>query len=78
MSPRERPANDEMVQGYLDGYDLSAPEPSSNRSASYRHGFAVGRAEKSGAGPLGSFADLARAADAAMSADDLRMINRAP
>jgi 3-oxoacyl-(acyl-carrier-protein) synthase len=29
-------ANDEMVQGFLDGYDLTAPEPSANRSASYR------------------------------------------
>lgn len=43
-----RPANDEMVRGYMDGYDLNAPEPSSNRSFSYRHGFAVGRAEKTG------------------------------
>jgi hypothetical protein len=35
-------ANDEMVQGFLDGYDLTAPEPSANRSASYRHGFENG------------------------------------
>lgn len=42
----ERPANDDMVAGFLDGFDLSAPEPSANRSASYRHGFANGRADK--------------------------------
>lgn len=36
-------ANDEMVEGYRDGSDPDAPEPSANRSASYRHGFANGR-----------------------------------
>lgn len=35
--------NDEMVRGFLDGYDPDTPEPSANRSASYRHGFANGR-----------------------------------
>lgn len=34
---------DEMTQGYLDGLDASNPEPSANRSHSYRHGFANGR-----------------------------------
>lgn len=34
---------DEMLNGYLDGLDPNAPEPSSNRSHSYRHGFANGR-----------------------------------
>jgi hypothetical protein len=43
-----RPANDDMVEGYRDGFDLSAPEPSANRSESYRHGFANGRADKTG------------------------------
>ncbi len=38
-------ANDEMVEGYLDGFDPSSPEPSDNRSHSYRHGFANGRAD---------------------------------
>jgi hypothetical protein len=33
----------EMVEGYLDGRDPDCPEPSSNRSASYSHGFANGR-----------------------------------
>lgn len=33
----------EVVQGYCDGLDGNSPEPSANRSASYRHGFANGR-----------------------------------
>lgn len=36
-------AEDEMVQGYMDGRDVNSPEPSSNRSRSYRHGFQSGR-----------------------------------
>ena len=38
-----KPANDEMVQGFMDGYNLDNPEPSDNRSNSYRHGFKAGR-----------------------------------
>jgi hypothetical protein len=38
-----KPANDEMIQGFRDGYDRNAPEPSENRSHSYRHGFKAGR-----------------------------------
>jgi hypothetical protein len=34
---------DEMVQGYLDGRLPENPPPSTNRSASYRHGFENGR-----------------------------------
>lgn len=36
-------AEDEMVEGYMDGRDPNAPEPSANRSRSYRHGFANAR-----------------------------------
>lgn len=36
-------ANDEMVEGYLNGLDPDSPEPSGNRSRAYRHGFANGR-----------------------------------
>lgn len=36
-------ANDEMIEGYRDGNDPDSPEPSANRSESYRHGFANGR-----------------------------------
>lgn len=63
-----RPANDEMVQGFMDGYDLSAPEPSANRSHSYRHGFANGRDDRSGK-PRASHDELVRMADRAMEMD---------
>lgn len=33
----------EMMYGYLDGRKADSPEPSRNRSHSYRHGFANGR-----------------------------------
>ena len=66
----ERPANDDMVEGFLDGYDLTAPEPSSNRSNSYRHGFMVGRLDKTPAdwGKYSS-SELHRMADEAMESD---------
>lgn len=64
-----RPANAEMIQGYLDGRNLSAPEPSGNRSMSYRHGFKVGRAERERR-TLGHFDVVNRWADEAMDADD--------
>jgi hypothetical protein len=64
-------ANDEMVQGYMDGYDLKAPEPSANRSASYRHGFMVGRGEKTG-NLAGTYESLSHAADTAMAEDARR------
>lgn len=41
--PLEDVFHDEMVEGYLDGFRPDNPEPSANRSASYRHGFANGR-----------------------------------
>ena len=67
MTDRE-PANADMVEGYMDGYDLDAPEPSSNRSESYRHSFYIGRAEKLGlqmvaARELEQHAEWARRAD---------------
>jgi hypothetical protein len=61
-------ANDDMAQGYLDGRDLNSPEPSGNRSHSYRHGFMVGRSEKLGR-KAGNYEALVRAADAAMEKD---------
>lgn len=64
-----RPANDDMIEGYRDGMDLTAPEPSANRSRSYRHGFANGRDDRSGK-PRDSYHNLARVADEAMAADD--------
>lgn len=44
---RER-ADEEMFDGYLDGLDMENPEPSANRSYSYRHGFLNGRADRTG------------------------------
>ena len=41
-------ANQEMMDGYSDGLNLDNPEPSENRSASYRHGFANGRDDRRG------------------------------
>lgn len=37
--------DDEFAAGYRDGRDPTTPDPSMNRSAAYRHSFAVGRAE---------------------------------
>lgn len=67
-----KPANADMVQGYMDGYDLNAPEPSANRSHSYRHGFMVGRAEKTNGKPAAPWQKLAELADEAMAKDEAR------
>lgn len=64
----ERPANDDMVEGYLDGLDLSSPEPSGNRSHSYRHGFANGRDDRA-AKPRASADELRAMADRAIDLD---------
>jgi hypothetical protein len=66
----ERPANDEMVQGYREGFDLDAPSPSANRSHSYRHGFKNGRADKMGKSRGLTCKELSDAADLAMYLDD--------
>jgi hypothetical protein len=63
-----QPANADMVEGYRDGFDLSSPEPSDNRSHSYRHGFANGRDDRAGK-PRGSYTELVRMADLAMEKD---------
>jgi hypothetical protein len=67
----EPKANDEMIEGYKDGRDLTTPAPSENRSLSYQHGWAVGRAEKENR-RLGTFEEVTRMADAAMAADARR------
>lgn len=66
----EKPANDEMVAGYCDGLDLSNPEPSANRSRSYRHGFESGRVDRGVKKRSGSFNDIRKMADEAMEADE--------
>lgn len=40
---------DEATQGYMDGRNPDAPDPSANRSFVYRHSFMVGRDEIAGA-----------------------------
>lgn len=67
----QRPANDEMIEGFRDGYDLSIPEPGENRSHSYRHGFMCGRIDKGEIGFFGTADDLRKAADAAMRRDEI-------
>lgn len=69
MNQTTRPANDEMVQGYMDGWDLDAPEPSENRSHSYRHGFANARDDRRGK-PRASYEQLNRWADEARAKDE--------
>jgi hypothetical protein len=66
----DRPANQEMIEGFRDGYDLSAPEPSTNRSASYRHGFMCGRIDKGVIQWSGTADDLRKLADEAMEEDE--------
>lgn len=61
-------AEDEMVQGFLDGYDLGCPEPSDNRSASYRHGFANGRDDRRGK-PRASYDQIMKWCDEALAKD---------
>jgi hypothetical protein len=56
-------ADFEFWQGYCDGRDRNAPEPSDNRSACYRHSFAVGRAELAGC-PIPAQISRERAAQA--------------
>ena len=53
----------EFADGYRDGRDKFAPEPSDNRSAAYRHSFAVGRAELAGC-PIPAHVSRERAAAA--------------
>lgn len=61
-------ANAEMIEGYKDGYDLTAPEPSVNRSHSYRHSFWIGRSEKMKL-PLPTYQQLELRAELAIIAD---------
>lgn len=63
-----------MVEGFRDGYDLTAPEPSANRSASYRHGFMCARIDKGLVQWQGTTGRLREMADVAMNEDDIRAI----
>lgn len=59
----------EMLEGYQDGRDVANPEPSENRSHSYRHGFAVGRADRAKQPAFGNAANARRLADEAEQKD---------
>jgi hypothetical protein len=61
--------NPEMAQGFLDGHDMSSPEPSANRTHSYRHGFANGRDDRHNK-PRAHTDELRRMAAEAIRADD--------
>ena len=61
-------AMDDMVAGYRDGLDLTSPEPSGNRSNSYRHGWLNGRDDKNNS-PRAHPAVILLQADSAISAD---------
>jgi hypothetical protein len=67
----------EMAEGYLDGYRPDNPEPSENRSASYRHGFANGRDDRARS-PRFPPAVLRFLADQAIKADIARLEGKFP
>jgi hypothetical protein len=62
-------AEQDMMDGFRDGYDLNCPEPLANRSRSYRHGFANGRDDRRGK-PRGSCAELREIAASCIAADE--------
>lgn len=65
----ETAANDDMFEGYMDGFDPANPEPSANRSHSYRHGFVNGRADRAGKPSFGSATEAREFAAIAMQKD---------
>ena len=67
-SNHRRVAMDEMTEGYCDGLDLDCPEPSTNRSNAYRHGFANGRDDRRHS-PRDTAANLRLMADQAIARD---------
>lgn len=62
-------ADDEWLEGYRDGGENDAPEPSSNRSHSYQLGFKVRRHEREHGSPLAPPAELRRMAEEAAQKD---------
>jgi hypothetical protein len=62
-------AQDEMVEGYLDGRNPDNPEPSDNRSRAYRHGFQSGRDDLSRK-PSAPYDVRVRQADEILRKDD--------
>lgn len=65
-------AESERMDGYLDGMDPDSPEPSENRSHSYRHGFACARADLAKRPAFGSAAQARLSAQEAEDRDRSR------
>lgn len=61
-------AEADMVEGYRDGRDPNCPEPSSNRSRSYIHGFRNGRDDLRGR-PRATAQELRELAEMAIAED---------
>lgn len=66
---------DDAMEGYRDGLDPSSPEPSGNRSAIYRHCFAVGRFDRAGKPAFGSADNARRLAEIAEAEDARATLN---
>jgi hypothetical protein len=64
-------ADEDLLQGYLDGLRADSPLPSGNRSDSYRHGFENGRDDLAHH-PRAPAADLREMADMAIALDGMR------
>lgn len=72
-----RPANADMIDGYMDGFkdDRAAyPESLSNRSRSYKHGWLNGLEDRTGKLRGLSIAEKCRVADEAMELDDAERV----
>jgi hypothetical protein len=67
-------AEAEMLEGYFDGFDLSSPPPGPNRSRSYRHGFANGRADRTHTARGVVAATLREQAEACIAADTMEVV----
>lgn len=65
-------AEEERYQGFMDGSRPDCPEPSANRSASYRHGFACARADRANKPAFGGAAAALEAARLAEEEDASR------
>jgi hypothetical protein len=65
-------AEREMTQGFMDGYDRSAPRPSSNRSLSYRWGFMNALRDRNEHPPFSSAKRARRLAEYVIRRDNRR------
>lgn len=61
----------DFVEGYIDGRDLTAPEPNENRTERYKHSFRIGRAEARGL-PVPSYEQSMKSAAKADEVENTR------